>query len=1028
MYAYNKKFQEFPLISECSLWDHQKEAVCRSLDYIKDYKNEKTKKSCLIQMPTGSGKTGVIAIIARCIPKLKNVLVITPRVNLREQLFKDIKGRFFNHLERSPKDLPKEIKNLEGGKKRDKDFTDALKKENDLVIITTFQKLESLKKNDINTYKILHEKIDVFLIDEGHYEPAFAWSKTIREFKIPKIIFTATPFRNDLKMFDVDLNYYFNYSFLKAVKDRYLRDVKIIEKECTRDPNKFVDDIVQFYNSNFGEDSEARIIIRCDKSDSIRNIAKALRNKGEKCIAIHEKFKKAHPERPWKYKKVPDPSDIKEKYWIHQFKLLEGIDDYRFRLLALFEPLNSGKAFVQQVGRVVRNPKRIKNQNCYVLDHSRGKQKGFWERFLKYDQYINEDKNRLMILDNEIIDKYIEQEPKFAYLDGDFKEKFNLKELNPITDLKIPLRVNFLLKENRFNIDKFVEKLNNDYLSKDFKTKKVKIDVNTYIIAYIYLINSSLLENKIFFENKFGITFIREIKDFIGFFDSGNYLPINDPKYKIGKPIKSKDLKKLFGNHKSCRLTMVSFKNSNLKKYSIRGKTISAVSIKDTIPDFDDYAQICTSARGYAIDAVQNDEKEVNRYIGIKRGRISQVSDEKASIYEYINWVDGLATSIQKKTLPIKTFSRYSRETDSPTDTTPMNILLDVNEVLNDYLTVGDVKTNIERDQPLSIDELCIEIKKNKFIIFANNNAFEVTISFEKDTKKYKLNSPDLDEYYYSKNSKNKRSIIDYLNKEQSFRIIPKSKDNIYCYGQFYNLEIPVGKFFKKSDYQIGKILFPFEELSIINTEKGSHTINNESTWQKDCLFGVIDNLGRNSSLNPIFGNEINTMVCDDGCINEIADFILASTKNRKVIFIHAKAKKKKTPCSASALMDVCGQAIKNLFYISLGNKSEPSNINHWNEPWSAASHVTGKVLKRIRRGSKDPSLTWAEINNIIKNPLADREVWIMLGQILSKSEFERNLGSKNPSPVAIQLLYLLQSVMIDVSKVGAKLKIFCMP
>lgn len=1027
MYAYDKKFQEAPLILKCSLWKHQKEAISKSLDYINDYKNKKTKKSCLIQMPTGSGKTGVIAIIARCIPKLKNVLVITPRISLRRQLFKDVKGRFFSNLERSPKDLPKDIINLEGGKKKDKDFTDKLKKENDLVIITTFQKLESLKKNDINTYKILHEKIDVFLIDEGHYEPAFTWSKTIREFKIPKIIFTATPFRNDLKMFDIDINYSYNYAFFKAVEERYLRDVKIIEKENTHDPNKFVEDIVQFYNSNFKTGSDARIIIRCDKSDSIRKIARALKNKGIECIAIHERFKK-DLNRPWEYKRVPDPSDIKEKYWIHQFKLLEGIDDYRFRLLALFEPLNSGKAFVQQVGRVVRNPKRIKNQNCYVLDHSNGKQKGFWERFLKYDQYIIEDKNRIMILDTEIINKYIEQEPEFVYLDGDFKEKFNLKELNPIKDLKIPLRVNFLLKEKGFDIDKFVEKLNNDYLSKDFNTKKVKVDDNTYIIAYVYLINSSLLKNKIFFENKFGITFIREMNGIVGFFDSRDYLPINDPKYKIGKPIKSKDLKKLFRNHKSCRLTMISFKNSNLKKYSIRGKTISAVSIKDTIPDFDDYAQICTSARGYTIDKIQNTEKEVNKYIGIKRGRISQISHEKASINEYINWVDGLAISIQKKITPIKTFNRYSKETVIPPDTTPMNILLDVYEVLNDYLTVGDVEKNIKEDQPLLIDELCIEIKKNKLIIFANCNAFEITIYFEKDTKKYKLYSPDLDEYYYSKNNKNKRSIIDYLNKEQSFRIIPKSKDYIYCYGQFYKLEIPVGKSFEKSDYQIGKILFPFEELSKIKTEKGSCTIDNESTWQKDSLFGIIDNLGRNSSLNSIFGNDINIMVCDDGCKNEIADFILASTKNNKVIFIHAKAKQKRTPYSASALMDVTGQAIKNLFYISLGNKSEPSNINHWNEPWSAASHVTGKVLKRIRRGSKDPRITWEEINNIIKNPLADREVWIILGQILSKSEFERHLGSKNPSPVAIQLLYLLQSVMIDVSKVGAKLKIFCMP
>lgn len=1027
MYAYAKKFQETPLILKCSLWRHQKEAVCKSMDYINDYKDKKTKKSCLIQMPTGSGKTGVITIIARCIPKLKNVLVITPRINLRDQLFKDVSGRFFSHLERSPKDLPKKIINLEGGKKRDKEFTNKLKRENDLVIITTFQKLESLKKNDINTYKILHEKIDVFLIDEGHYEPAFAWSKTIREFKIPKIIFTATPFRNDLKMFDIDLNYYFNYAFFKGVKDRYLRDVKIIEKENTHDPNKFVEDIVQFYNSNFEKDSDTRIIIRCDKSDSIRKIAQALSNKGIECIAIHERFKR-DPNRPWEYKRVPDPSDIKEKFWIHQFKLLEGIDDYRFRLLALFEPLNSGKAFVQQVGRVVRNPKRINNQKCYVLDHSNGKQKGFWERFLKYDQYINEEKNRIMILDTEIIDKFIEQEPEFVYLDGDFKEKFNLKELNPITDIKIPLKVNFLLKEKGFDIDKFVEKLNKDYLSKDFNTKKVKLDNNTYIIAYVYLINSSLLNNKIFFENKFGITFIREINTIVGFFDSRNYLPINDPKYKIGKPIKSKDLKKLFRNHKSCRLTTVSFKNSNLKKFSIRGKTISAVSIKDTIPDIDDYAQICTSARGYAIEKIQNTEKEVYRYIGIKKGRISQISNEKASINEYINWVDDLAISIQNKITPIKTFRRYSKETFIPPKTIPMNILLDVYDVLNDYLTVGDVKKNIKEDLPLQIDELCNEIKNNKFIVFANCNDFEVTISFEKDTQRYKLYSPDLDENYYSKNNKNKRSLIDYLNKEQSFRIIPKSKDYIYCYGQFYKLEIPVGKFFNRKDYQIGKILFPFEELSKIKTEKGSYTIDNESKWQEDSLFGIIDSFGRNSSLNGMFDEDLNIMVCDDGGKNEMADFILASTNNNKVIFIHAKAKKKRTPYSASALMDVSGQAIKNLFYISLGNRSEPPNINHWNEPWSAASHVTGKVVKRIRRGSKDPRIAWEKINNIIKNPLADREVWIILGQILSKSEFEKYLGSKNPSPEAIQLLYLLQSVMIDVSKVGAKLKIFCMP
>lgn len=71
MCPYDKNIKEAPLISKCSLWPHQKKAISKALSYINDYKNKNTTKSCLIHMPTGSGKTGVIAVIARCIPTLK---------------------------------------------------------------------------------------------------------------------------------------------------------------------------------------------------------------------------------------------------------------------------------------------------------------------------------------------------------------------------------------------------------------------------------------------------------------------------------------------------------------------------------------------------------------------------------------------------------------------------------------------------------------------------------------------------------------------------------------------------------------------------------------------------------------------------------------------------------------------------------------------------------------------------------------------------------------------------------------------
>jgi hypothetical protein len=47
------------------------------------------------------------------------------------------------------------------------------------------------------------------------------------------------------------------------------------------------------------------------------------------------------------YRKVPNPDNVDATFWLHQFKLLEGIDDARFQLIALYSELRSMRAFVQ---------------------------------------------------------------------------------------------------------------------------------------------------------------------------------------------------------------------------------------------------------------------------------------------------------------------------------------------------------------------------------------------------------------------------------------------------------------------------------------------------------------------------------------------------------------------------------------------------------------------------------------------------------------------------------------------------------
>ena len=55
-------------------------------------------EAALLKLPTGTGKSGVIAVLARCLPAIHKVLILTPRTALTDQLLRDIRYRFWGHL------------------------------------------------------------------------------------------------------------------------------------------------------------------------------------------------------------------------------------------------------------------------------------------------------------------------------------------------------------------------------------------------------------------------------------------------------------------------------------------------------------------------------------------------------------------------------------------------------------------------------------------------------------------------------------------------------------------------------------------------------------------------------------------------------------------------------------------------------------------------------------------------------------------------------------------------------------------
>jgi hypothetical protein len=206
--------------------------------------------------------------------------------------------------------------------------------------------------------------------------------------------------------------------------------------------------------------------------------------------------------------------------------------------------------------------------------------------------------------------------------------------------------------------------------------------------------------------------------------------------------------------------------------------------------------------------------------------------------------------------------------------------------------------------------------------------------------------------------------------------------------------------------------------------EKGETFPADKSGWDPSSLFGIIDDLGVSVGLDIYFGDP-DILVCDD-MRTEVADFIMADTGRNQVVFIHAKASRTNKPYSASAIQEVCAQATKNINYLGMFNEQKPPNLRSWDRAWP--DNRSPKVGGRIRRGNESGSEIWSKVQSVIRHPLADRQVWLFLGQTLSKSKFEDHLGRRNPTPEAVQAAFLLHATMTSVASVGAKLRVFCYP
>lgn len=998
------------------LWPHQVHAVETVISYL----DPSQPGSALVRMPTGSGKSGIITVLTRCLDEVEDALVVCPHEMLRDQLIEDIEHRFFDNIGASNADWKKSVKLLLPSTVS-KVLT--ARASAGVVFVGTIQGLQIIYKTQAEDYRKLADRIALVIFDEGHREPAPEWADAVRMLRRPTVLCTATPYRNDLKLFEVNQRFIATLSHQEAEEEGFIRHIEFVALGTWSTANEFVEALLDFWHGRFrklapSKAKSPRAIIRCANRDAIVQVVRLLKSRGETAVGIHETFPPR--EEDSLRRDVPkDPERRPETFWVHQYKLLEGIDVRDFCLLSLFHPLKNARSLVQQVGRIIRNPGRAPNQKAFVLSAKGDRQQEFWLGYLRYERDFEKEPGRNET--RQIFDASRDLQPEFQYVDGNYRERFNPDAQKLHERLQFAFSTVVFSVGLSFDLDAFARSLEKEWKDKDLDVRSSeRPDKDTIVVVYVGWANSAILRSDALMEFRLGLTICRRIDGYLFFNDSeGNLCDFLRENADLVDPAK---LERLFVG-KTARLSSVSVINSDLGSYSIRRRMIQARTISDTAPGLADHAQFCSTVQGYTEEQTGHLRR---RYVGLTRARVSDRAKGTGEYSEYIGWVKDVARELDGTDDPMDVFERFALYSSPPLKPEPRNILVDLDGVAEEFHFEDEDRNSVS----FATDDLCHDIKSGGFQWLVDGKPYDVSVDFDRRRKRYVIKSSGLEGLFVRTGDRgSEENVISFLNRHQAFRIVPESAGCIYAHGRFYKPRHPLHGRSKNRGIDLLQIFHPVPALETADSEKGKPNTATKDGWQDGSIFGLLEKAARATRRIPSYADlnalsNIDILVCDD-LNKETADFIAYRESPREVTFIHAKDGGGRQ-LSASAFQEVCGQAMKNLDPLMSYSDAVPRNLSGWDKPWN--NGITGTVKSRIRVGqqSQKPSAIWDLMRAAIRDPNAIRQVWIVLGQGFSREAFEKERDRPDPKPETIQILYLLQSTWNAVGAIGAQLKVFC--
>jgi len=996
---------------DLKLWEHQADAI----ETIVRYLSHPQEGAALIRMPMGTGKTGVMAVLAQYSVG-HNILIVVPFAQLRDQTCSEISKEFWQKLS-APTFSKKQVIPFTPSKLP----TEEQYRTGSSVLVCTYQTLEAVMRTNPQGFMTLKTQVDLILTDEGHREPAPSWSTAIRRLSKPTILFTATPYRNDFLEFRIDSNFIFRLPYQKAEDELYIRSVSFIEVSIAKSAAAFVDSLLEYYAEVFlpakpSEIENPRVIVRCETDAEIRQIASLIRATGHSALEIHDNFNNA--DEDGRFKTVPKPGSTNATFWVHQNKLIEGVDDPSFCLLAIYGGFRSTRALVQQIGRVIRNPMRMQSQIAHVFSMAADQQGRRWRTFLEYERQLGD--RSIEPTPGELSAQVLEfTRANLIYLDGGFRAPFDYANPEFYKDLAFTRSALVYRIEPGFSFKALTDATKTTARLDGLQIMaEAAPDGDAFVIVHYRISASPHVRDRIAFDVQFGYTIVHQSCGLL-FLSSTEGL---NPEYiaQTASMVEPTELERIFSSGDT-RIAQVSLMNSDLGAYSVRRRTISSGSLSELAPGLADYSQFCSTAEG----TIRKESGESQRnYVGFTRSRVALRSGMRVDFHGYLSWASEVSSVLLDENLALERyFDRFAEPVRAPKSVEPVNILLDVEDLDQNFEILSEAGSS-----SFTWEDRCSDINNGVFWIVIGNSRLSASINYDPFGERFNITSSDLQKIVQVGTARSPRTLVSQINAEQAFRIVTK-EGLVYAHERFYKPRLPLWGRNRSSRIDVTRVLHSRQALTDTTSEKGGKGSANGEHWGSNSVFSFIDAVGRTGLLaSERFRADI--LVCDD-LGNELADFIALQRNPLRIAFIHAKQVKSASDGtnSASAFHEVCSQAVKNLGPLTPQWEEELKNTSIWNKSWTG-THGEGSVRKRIRKTQDQmaASAIWTEIQRTVRDPAASREVWLVMGGGLSLSKFESERNAKNPPGHLIQLVYLLQGTWSTVSSIGATLKVFCAP